>query len=742
MSDPPEAKPLAVIVYDATLTADIADWLEALFLKELTAYRVKKVSVAEQKFLDTSIAALGGPFPPENPCPHSILITIFWDGQSDESKAVFTEFRGWAAAQPSVLLQALNSKKGTHSLLTNADAVMTTILKKVPPQFRPSSAETAPVGKSGAPAAKTATTAGTTPSSKEPGPGEATTGKSSTAGTTAGSTAGTAGSQTSLKPGAAEPEVIPTLTFDLTPDGMTRAIQHGQGETYWTISKPPPEFDATIAEMQKIAKALGVGVAPLCAPKDLVDDGVPVRAQEFILRRNRPESHIEMRIAMCGNVDSGKSTLTSVLTHGFKDDGRGFARAKVFVHKHEQDTGRTSSVTGNHLGFDAVGKVVNYPAGGPTSAKHNMTAQEMALQSAKIVTLYDLAGHEKYLKTTVLGMTRSMPDYACIVISANNGIQRMTKEHLGLCLALKLPFYIVVTRIDATPDNVRQETNATILKLLKMPTVKKLAYPVKKPEDVVVCAKNLKADRICPIFEVSNVTGQGIEDLTQFINLLPVRKDWTSLTTQPKEMIIDSTFFVTGVGTVVGGIITQGVFKINDNVMLGPDSNGQYRLTQIKSIHVKGVDVEQVEAGNDAALCVKKEKRSAIRKGMVLVDPASEPKSYWQFEAEIVILYHSTTISSDYEPVIHSQTVRQSARILLVDQEVLRTGDRATVRFQFLYRPEFMKIGHRLIFREGRTKGIGVVTRLIEGPVSHPLGDGRQKAKESVRQKHDKKGDS
>lgn len=38
-------------------------------------------------------------------------------------------------------------------------------------------------------------------------------------------------------------------------------------------------------------------------------------------------------------------------------------------------------------------------------------------------------------------MTGSMPDYACIVISANNGIQRMTKEHLGLCLALKIPFY-------------------------------------------------------------------------------------------------------------------------------------------------------------------------------------------------------------------------------------------------------------------------------------------------------------
>lgn len=82
------------------------------------------------------------------------------------------------------------------------------------------------------------------------------------------------------------------------------------------------------------------------------------------------------------------------------------------------------------------------------------TPQELAKHSAKVFTLYDLAGHERYLKTTVLGMTRNMPDYACVVISANNGIQRMTKEHIALCLALKLPFFVVITRIDATPANV------------------------------------------------------------------------------------------------------------------------------------------------------------------------------------------------------------------------------------------------------------------------------------------------
>jgi len=60
-----------------------------------------------------------------------------------------------------------------------------------------------------------------------------------------------------------------------------------------------------------------------------------------------------------GNVDAGKSTLLGVLTHGELDNGRGLARMKLFRHKHEMESGRTSSVGNDILGFDAIGNVVN-----------------------------------------------------------------------------------------------------------------------------------------------------------------------------------------------------------------------------------------------------------------------------------------------------------------------------------------------------------------------------------------------
>lgn len=54
----------------------------------------------------------------------------------------------------------------------------------------------------------------------------------------------------------------------------------------------------------------------------------------------------------------------------------------------------------------------------------------------------------------------------------------------------------------------------------------------------------------------------------------------------------------------------------------------------------------------------------------------------------------------------HSQAVRQTVRIVSMDhpQGVLRTGDRATVQFEFISHPEFIKVGMKLLFREGKTK--------------------------------------
>lgn len=57
-------------------------------------------------------------------------------------------------------------------------------------------------------------------------------------------------------------------------------------------------------------------------------------------------------------VDAGKSTMLGVLVKGNLDDGRGKARVNLFRHKHEIESGRTSSVGMEIMGFDTHGDVI------------------------------------------------------------------------------------------------------------------------------------------------------------------------------------------------------------------------------------------------------------------------------------------------------------------------------------------------------------------------------------------------
>lgn len=92
---------------------------------------------------------------------------------------------------------------------------------------------------------------------------------------------------------------------------------------------------------------------------------------------------------------------------------------------------------------------------------------EIVPRAKKIVNLIDLCGHEKYLKTTIVGMVGMVPEYTLIVIGANSGLTKMTKEHLGIALALEIPFFIVITKIDMVEQETLKKTINEIKKILK-----------------------------------------------------------------------------------------------------------------------------------------------------------------------------------------------------------------------------------------------------------------------------------
>lgn len=430
----------------------------------------------------------------------------------------------------------------------------------------------------------------------------------------------------------------------------------------------------------------------------------------------------EVRCAVVGNVDSGKSTTLGVLTRGALDDGRGRARVGLFRHKHELETGRTSSVGMEILGFAPSGAPILPNTANSTDPdvirREKIGWEEISLQAAKIVSFIDLAGHERYLKTTLYGLTSGAPSCVILMVGANAGLIGMSKEHLAIALALSVPVVVCITKIDMTPPNVLAETVKQVVKILKSPGCRKTPVFIKSVETAVEIATSFGAERLCPIFQISNVTGEGLDFVRTFLNLLPSSEGDTEkfAVNQPLEYSITEVWSVPYVGTVVNGIINAGSVKAGDAVLLGPDSNGNFQTTVIKSMQRKRADVTRGDAGQCVSLALKRIRRAAVRKGMVLVSKTDvPPRAIRQFEGQVLILYHNTTLQKNYQAMLHCGAVRQTVKIIGMDhpQGILRTGDRATVQFEFISHPEFVKEGMKLLFREGKTKGLGVITKLL-----------------------------
>lgn len=184
-----------------------------------------------------------------------------------------------------------------------------------------------------------------------------------------------------------------------------------------------------------------------------------------------------------------------MLTHGELDNGSGRARLNLFRHPHEIQTGRTSSINNEIMGFDNMGYVQNF--------SNCRQADEICEKSSKILTFIDLAGHQKYMKTTVFGLTGYNPDFNMLLINATSGIVGTTKEHLGFSMALDVPVFIVINKIDACSDKALSQTLSTIEFLLKSPGCSKIPMIIESDDDAILAAQRFVEPRICPVFLIS-----------------------------------------------------------------------------------------------------------------------------------------------------------------------------------------------------------------------------------------------
>lgn len=499
---------------------------------------------------------------------------------------------------------------------------------------------------------------------------------------------------------------------------MKWRLREGQGEAIYEIGVEDSgiltglseqEMNASLQTLRQMAFKLGATTTVL--RERTVDNDNGYRISEVLVRKVPDDQHnIEVRVAVLGSADAGKSTLLGVLTQGQLDNGRGRARLNMFRHLHEVQSGRTSSISHEILGFGSQGQIINY--------SELMTAEEICENSTKLITFIDLAGHRKYLRTTVLGLTGYSPHYIMLVVSGSAGIVGMTREHLTLAIALDVPFFITVTKIDLA---LPAATLIAIEQVLKSAGCRKVPLIVQNEDDVITAGSNQLASNVVPIFCVSSVTGEGLELITKFLHVLPPGvsvKEKERLEQEPCEFQIDETFRVPEVGTVVGGLLTKGAVTEGTQLVIGPMNDGSFMPVKVQSIHRNKAPCRMVRASQSASLGLD-QTVPGLRTGMVLLSADSNPTGCLFFQATVCVLFHATTIYAGFQTTVHIGNIRQTAVIEgIMASGGIHTNDRASVLFRFVRHPECVRVGMRLLFREGCTKGIGKITQVF--PLDRP----------------------
>lgn len=484
---------------------------------------------------------------------------------------------------------------------------------------------------------------------------------------------------------------------------MNHRIIMGKGKAYYVVGVSDSgsvkglseeAFEETLSVLRRLAEEVE---AEISSVERYEVNGGYVGIVEIVKRGAK--EHI--LVGTVGHVDHGKSTLVGCLITGKPDDGSGSARIYLDVLKHEIERGLSAELSFAVLGFrDGKAMRMKNPA--------SKSEKAMIVEKAeKLVSFVDTVGHEPWLRTTIRGILGQKIDYGLLVVAANDGVMKMTKEHLGITIAMEIPVIVAITKIDMVDSARVKQVVSDVAKLLK--TVGRIPMLVKRVEEAKKVAKLMAENPlVSPIVLTSAITLEGYDVLERLLYHLPKR--YTAR--EDFLMYIDKIYRVTGVGTVVSGSVKAGELREGEEVFVGPFDDGSFARAKVQSIEMHHFRVDRAKPGDIIGVALKGVDYEDLRRGMVVAKRV--PKAVERFEAEVLVFTHPTLIKPGYEPVMHVETISETVVFEEIDKGYLKAGDWGRVVMSFKYRPNVVFEGQKFIFREGRSKGMGKILRILD----------------------------
>jgi selenocysteine-specific elongation factor len=282
----------------------------------------------------------------------------------------------------------------------------------------------------------------------------------------------------------------------------------------------------------------------------------------------------------------------------------------------------------------------------------------LELPDGSRLSLIDVPGHERFVRTMVAGATGI--DLFLLVIDAGEGARPQTHEHLAILRLLGIEHGVVaVTKADAVDAETLELAVAEARELV--------------PEAEVVA--------------VSAKTGSGLDELRSALARAAAGSPRGR--EAPTRLYVDRAFTIAGAGTVVTGTLWSGSIAPGDELRVEPAG----LRTRARSVQVHDSPVERGEAGQRVAVNLPGISRSQLGRGEVLVEPGAYPVT-WRLDVAL----------EELEPVPPAVTVHLGTSD--VPARVVRAGRFAQLR---LREPVVAARGDRVVLRTETTVGGGIV---------------------------------
>lgn len=298
-------------------------------------------------------------------------------------------------------------------------------------------------------------------------------------------------------------------------------------------------------------------------------------------------------------------------------------------------------------------------------------------------TIIDAPGHKDFIKNMITGSSQA--DIAFLVVSAIEGVQAQTKEHVWLCRTLGVgQVGVLVNKMDAAKyDEAKFKKAKDEMTAL----IKQVGYKVNEVSFIPISA--LKGDNV--VNKSTNMSWYKGPTVREQLDLFNQPEKPVDL---PLRLPLQDVYNITGIGVVPVGRVETGVMKVGDKVIITPAREGKGIAGEVKSIEMHHEQIQKAEPGDNVGFNVRGITKKDIARGDVLGHADSPPTVVKEFTAQIVVLNHPTVLAAGYTPVFHVHTAQVACKI----EKILKKLDPATGE-TIAENPDFIKNGDAAIIR-------------------------------------------